>query len=301
MDFVTYGSIIAIVIIALMIIFIVRKKSGQPAKAVQNRHSGSTKKSTDSPIASLYPLEDNLTKGGQERKPFTANTESSASRSKGRSSTVPLASTLSTSHPASCSFTVNGGSKMLETGKQQSSAPIDSGVLLLLPTEGDNYLNTSNAFKSPPGNLKTFSLYSDFVNEVSDDVLHVTDSFLHGINSLIDSDYHLVYDDQWRRVMEENGRLAHMTSSYVRRYRYPHYAGHIHQMLVTSLTTLTGATELINESFVNAINGETDQAQSKLKKSERLFQKLPKDIEYCNSAMATCFVELEDDHGFAQV
>lgn len=280
MDVVTYGSMIALAVILLTIYLVFKRNSSRHDNGAKNDKASLD---TQSNTASTQSQRSTLKKERQSSKDITQP----------HSRVIEPASTLTTNQADKNSWTINGTANTFAAGNSPSApSTTNTEVLLLLPTEADNSLNTKNAFKSPPGNLKIFSLYSDFVNEVSDDVQNVTDSFLHGINSLIDSDYHLVHDDEWRHVMEQNARLAQMTSRYVKRYRYPHYAGHIHQMLVTCLTTVTHATELIDESFTNALNGETDQAKSKLKNSQVLLNKSPKYLEYCNSAMGACYVEL---------
>ncbi len=290
MDVATYLSVIALAII-LLSIYLIRKKN-------LNRRQNETQANK---VAQDVQRKYEATHQTSPRSTLKKESPAPERKSKRSSRTAEPASTLRANQTDNNSLTINGTGYGVGTATSPSpslssfstsSAPANSEVLLLLPTEADNSLNTRNAFKSPPGNLKIFSLYSDFVNEVSDDVQNVTDSFLNGINTLIDSDYHLVHDDEWRRVMEQNARLAQMTSRYVKRYRYPHYAGHIHQMLVTCLTTVTHATDLIDESFANAIEGETDQAKSKLKNSQVLLNKSPKYLEYCNSAMGACYLEL---------
>jgi len=284
MDAVTYGSMIALAVILLTIYFVFKRNSSRHDNGALNDKAN---RDTQSNTASTISQRSTLKKESQSPK----------SKSQRHSSVEP-ASTLRTNQADKNSWSINGAANTFGAAtppspfSSSSSSTTDSDLLFLLPTEADNSLNTRNAFKSPPGNLKIFSLYSDFVNEVSEDVQNVTKTSLNNINSLIDSDYHLIHDDEWRCVMEQNARLAQMTSRYVKKYRYPHYAGHIHQMLVTCLTTVTLATDLIDESFTNALNGETDQAKSKLKNSQVLLNKSPKYLEHCNSAMGACYVEL---------
>lgn len=287
MDAVIYGSIIALAIVLLTIYLVMKKRSNQEISLGENEPINQDKQSTIANAESQRSISKKNSRPS-EPKPETQN------QTQPHLSVAEPATTLRVDQIDNNFLTVNGmanGSQNVTT-PPTSSSTANTDVLLLLPTEADNSLNTKNAFKPPPGNLRIFSLYSDFVNEVSDDVQNITDSFLHGINNLIASDYHLLEDDEWRSKMEQNGRLAHMTSRYVKRYRYPHYAGHIHQMLVTCLNLVTSATDLIDESFANAVNGETDQAKSKLRNCQVLLNKSPKYLEYCNSAMGACYLEL---------
>lgn len=281
MDAVYYGSIIALAIILLTIYLVVKKRSDRDHNRTQNDQINLDKPS---------PIVKSVSQRSTSEKKSSAHHKTDQPT---LNALEPATTTPRVNQTDNNFLTVNGRANAFESTKPPAlSSTADTDVLLLLPTEADNSLNTKNAFKPPPGNLKIFSLYSDFVNEVSDDVQNVTESFLHGINNLVDSDYRLIHDDEWRRTMEQNGRLAHMTSRYVKRYRYPHYAGHIHQMLVTCLNLVTRATDLIDESFTSAVNGETDQVKLKLKSCQVLLNKSPKYLEYCNSAMGACYLEL---------